>query len=232
MGNLAQRRVYEAPRRREGAERTRAAVLAAFHDLVFEHGVREATIRRTAERAGVSAETIYKSFGSKPQLVKALWDVTVAGDDAPMAMTRRPALLDVLSCRDLDRTLELYAQFVRGVHERLAPLHRVLTQTGGPELGPLLAETDDERRRGLAGFTAHLAEHDLLPAGVDRGRLADAGWALTSPHLFTQLTLECGWSPKDYQRWLATTLRGQVYDHPTSRDPAQDPKGADSWSPR
>lgn len=164
--------------------------------------------------------------------MKALWDVTLAGDDAPASMAQRPALLDVLANRDLDQALELYAQFVRGVHERLAPLHRILTQTGGPELAPLLADTENERRRGLASLTTHLAEHGLLPAGVDQGRLADAGWALTSPHLFTQLTLQCGWSPKDYQQWLATTLRGQVYDHPTSRDPAPDPLGADSRSPR
>lgn len=228
MVDPVQRRGYQAPRRRAGAERTRAAVLAAFRDLVFERGVREATIRRTAERAGVSTETIYKTFGSKPHLLKALWDVILAGDDAPVSMARRPALLDVLACRDLDHALELYAQFVQGVHERLAPLHRVLTTTGGPELAPLLADTENERRRGLASLTTHLAEHDLLPTGVDRGRLADAGWALTSPHLFTQLTLECGWSPKDYQQWLAATLRSQMYDHPTSRAPAHDPKGADS----
>lgn len=228
MGGPVQRRNYQAPRRRAGAERTRAAVLAAFADLVFQVGVREATIRRTAERAGVSAETIYKTFGGKAELVKALWDATLAGDDAPVSMAGRPALLEVLTCRDLDQALELYAQFVRGVHERLAPLHRALARTGGTELAPLLAKTEAERRRGLAGFTAHLAEHDVLPVGVDRGRFADAGWALTSLHLFTQLTSDCGWSPEEYQRWLAAELRGQVSDHSPGRDPAPELRDAGS----
>ena len=75
------RRAYNAERRREAAHRNRAAVLEACRDLLFRDGYQATTIRAVAERAGVSTETVYKTFGGKPGLVKALWDVTLAGDD-------------------------------------------------------------------------------------------------------------------------------------------------------
>ena len=90
-------RAYDASSRRESAARNRAAVLAACRELLFRDGYHRMTVRSVAEQAGVSPETIYKAFGGKPGLMKALWDVTLAGDDEPVAIADRPQMREVRS---------------------------------------------------------------------------------------------------------------------------------------
>lgn len=205
MPTDAPRRRYDASRRQDAARRNRAAVVAACRELLFRDGYQATTVRAVAERAGVSADTVYKVFGGKPGLVKALWDVTLAGDDEPLAMAERPHLKEVWRTRDPHAKLGLYAAFVRGVHERLAALFALLSQAG-PQVGQVLAISETERMTGVTAFVAHLADTGVLRPGADTARLADACWALTGPQLFTQLTADRGWHADAYQTWLAGML--------------------------
>ena len=204
-------RPYDASSRRDAARRNRAAVLAACRDLLMEEGYQATTIRAVAEHAGVSPETVYKAFGGKPGLVKALWDVTLAGDDEPLTMAQRPALLEVWRTRDPRAKLRLYAGFVRGVHERLAAMSAVLAQAG-PGVAEVLATSEAKRLTGITAFLAHLADQDVLRTGADTAQLADACWALTGPQLFTQLTVGRGWNPDLYQDWLAGLLTATLLE--------------------
>src|SRR2546430_12343142 len=97
------RKPYDSRRRADAARRTRAAVVDAFGEMLFADGYRATTIRAVADRAGVSAETVYKAFGGKPGLVKALWDVTLAGDDEPLAMVEREQAREVFAAADPTR---------------------------------------------------------------------------------------------------------------------------------
>ncbi|HWI34402.1 MAG TPA: helix-turn-helix domain-containing protein, partial [Lapillicoccus sp.] len=67
--------------RARSARATRRRVIEAAHDLFLKQGFRATTIREVAERAGVSAETVYKGFGGKAGVLKAAYDVAMAGDD-------------------------------------------------------------------------------------------------------------------------------------------------------
>lgn len=205
MPSSAPRRPYDSGRRRQVAARNRAAVLDACRDLLFRDGYQATTVRAVAERAGVSPETVYKTFGGKPGLVKALWDVTLAGDDEPLPMAERPQLRMVLETRDARAKLRLYAAFVRGVHERLAALFTLLEQAG-PDVGQVLALSEEERMTGVSAFIAHLADTGILFPNADRARLADSWWALTGPQLFTQLTTGRDWSADTYENWLSGML--------------------------
>lgn len=199
------RRPYDASRRQDAAARNRAAVLAACRELLLGDGYQATTIRAVAGRAGVSPETVYKAFGGKPGLVKALWDVTLAGDDEPLTMAQRPQLQEVWRTRDPHTKLRLYAAFVRGVNERLAALSALLAQAG-PEVAQVLAVSESERLTGVTAFLAHLADQGLLRPGTDPAQAADGCWALAGPQLFTQLTTGRGWTAAAYQEWLADLL--------------------------
>ena len=207
----APRRPYDARRRQDAARRNRAAILEAFLDLLVRDGYQSATIRAVAERAGVSPETVYKAFGGKPGLAKALWDVTLAGDDEPLAMGERPALREVWHISDPQAKVRLYAAFVRGVHERLAFLFASLTQAG-PEAAEVLAASEAERLTGVTAFVTHLGHAGVLRPGARIAQAADACWALTGPQLFTQLTVGRGWPPAAYQDWLAGILADTLLD--------------------
>lgn len=209
----APRRAYTSERRQQAARRNRDAVLAAYRALVFRDGYQATTIRAVAERAGVSPETVYKTFGGKPGLVKALWDVTLVGDGEPVAMAERPQLQEVWATRDPRTKFQLYAAFVRGVHERLAALFALLNQAG-PEVRQVLAVSEQERMTGVTAFIAHLLDTSILPTGTDAAHLADSCWALTGPHLFTQLTTDRGWDADAYQNWLASMLTSALLSPP------------------
>ena len=45
-----------------------------------------------AAQAGVSVPLLYKVFGTKPRLVKRVYDVLLAGDVDPVPVAERPAL--------------------------------------------------------------------------------------------------------------------------------------------
>ncbi|WNV87339.1 TetR/AcrR family transcriptional regulator [Umezawaea sp. Da 62-37] len=198
-------RAYNAANRRSAADRNRAAILRACGELLPVEGYQATTVRAVAIRAGVSPETVHKVFGGKRGLVKALWDVTLAGDDEPVPMSRRPALREVLSTQDPNGKLRLYATFARDVQARLAPLFSLLG-AAGPEVAEVLAEAERERLTGVTAFLAHLADTGLLRPGVDPVRQADVCWVLTGPQLYTQLTAIRGWDPDTYRDWLAEAL--------------------------
>ena len=94
------KRSYDASRRREQARARRLAVVLAARDLFERDGFRTATI---AAHAGVSAESIYKGFGSKAALAKAVFDLVIAGDDEPVPVAARPAMLAVRDEPDVRR---------------------------------------------------------------------------------------------------------------------------------
>lgn len=205
MAGDTPRRTYNSERRREAARRNRAAVLAAFRELLFQDGYHATTVRAVAERAGVSAETVYKGFGGKPGMVKALWDITLAGDDEPVPMTERPQTREILRTKEPDAKLRLYALYVRGIHERVAPLFTLLSQAG-PDVGEVLGIAEWERLTAVTAFVTHLDETGALGPEADPAHLADALWALAGPQLYTQLTAGRDWSADTYEEWLAATL--------------------------
>lgn len=181
----------------------------AYEQLLFDVGYRATTIRAVAERAGVSPELIYKAFGGKPGLLKALWDVTLAGDDEPVAMGRRRHMHEIWATTDPRTKLNLYAGFVRSVHERLAKLHAMLVEAG-PEAAEVLSISEQERLSGVATFVTHLADIALLRGDVDRTTATDACWALTAAEVFNRLTADRGWTGDAYQSWLAEMLCATV----------------------
>ncbi|MFE6165123.1 TetR/AcrR family transcriptional regulator [Streptomyces sp. NPDC056486] len=205
MPSTPGRKPYDSQRRAAAARRTRAAVVGAFGEMLTADGYKATTIRAVADRAGVSAETVYKTFGSKQGLIKALWDITLAGDDEPVAMIDREQARQVLAADEPAAKMWLYAGCVRAIHERVTPLATLLAQTG-PEGAAVLAAGEQERRISVRTFIDHLADRGALRAGTDPAHVTDACWALTGTPLFTKLTAEAGWDGATYQQWLSDML--------------------------
>src|SRR4029079_18540766 len=86
------KRGYDASGRREQARARRLAVVLAARDLFERDGFRLTTIAAIAERAEVAAITVYKGFGTKAAIAKAVFDLALAGDDEPVPVADRDAL--------------------------------------------------------------------------------------------------------------------------------------------
>jgi AcrR family transcriptional regulator len=197
--------VYDSALRREKTRHLRAAILEACRVELERDGYGGLTVRAVAARAGASQETIYKTFGGKHGLVKALYDVTLAGDDEPVPMADRPELAAIAAEPDPRTKILGYARLARQVSERLGTITAILG-AGGADAAGIVAQTERERLVGMTAFVAHLAAGGHLPPGADRTRLADACWVLTSPQLYRLCTAGRGWTPDVYEEWLAGML--------------------------
>ncbi|MEO7663675.1 MAG: helix-turn-helix domain-containing protein, partial [Candidatus Limnocylindrales bacterium] len=82
------RRRYDSSRRRAQAARTQQDVIEAARRLFLADGYGQTTVSAIAEAAGVSTETIYKAFGGKPGLVRALVSKSLEGSGAVPAEQR------------------------------------------------------------------------------------------------------------------------------------------------
>ena len=109
------RRRYDSRGRQEQAGRSRWAMLQAARRLFLDQGYAATTMPAIAAAAGVSVQSVYKAFGNKPALLKAVFDVAIAGDDEPVPVLQREALGRVRAEPDPYRKLSLYGEFVAEV---------------------------------------------------------------------------------------------------------------------
>jgi AcrR family transcriptional regulator len=203
------RRAYDNTRRAEQARLTRHGILDAARDLLTERGPAAITMRDVAAHAGVSGETVKKAFGTRTALIKAVYDVTLAGDDEPIPMIDRPEIQAVFAATGPRDKLARYAAAARQVGERVGPLlARLLAaaQGGDPELIPFRTITNSERLIGAGAMVSHLAATGGLRTDLDPDRARDIVWTLISPEVYELLVNDRGWSPHEYEQWLARAL--------------------------
>src|SRR5262245_26062302 len=98
MANVKKRRRYDSRGRKEKAESSRAQILAVARRAFLEQGYAATTIAEIALAADVSSETIYKTFGGKAGLVRAIHERALEGS-GPRPAPRRS---DDMSAREDD----------------------------------------------------------------------------------------------------------------------------------
>lgn len=203
------RRAYDASGRREAARLARERVVDACRQLLVQDGYRATTVRAVAERAGVSVESVYKSFTSKAQLVKRVYDVTIAGDDAPVPLRDRDELRRVFAAPHGRQKVHHYAAFVTGYHQRVGVLGYVLAEAD-PDVAALRTVIERERLTGLSAFVDHLAATGALRPDVAAAAAAEGCRVLTSAMVYAQLVRDLGWTTDAYRAWLERMLAASL----------------------
>lgn len=218
-------RAYDSTGRRERALDARRRVVTAAGELLEERGFVATTVVDVARRAGVSAESVYKSFGTKIALVKAVFDVVIGGDDEPVAVADRPEIRRIVAETDLRHKLRLYAANAALLAERSARLQLALRNgaTADPRMGELWQTIQGERLAGATGFARHLVAVGGLRDGLGVDQVRDVVWTCISVEVFDLFALQRGWSATEYADWLARTLIAFVLDDDQRRtDPDPD----------
>lgn len=202
------KRAYDASGRREQARARRLATILAARELFERDGFRLTTIAAVAARAGVSPESIYKGFGGKAALAKAVFDVTLAGDDEPVPVADRPAIQAVRDEPDLRRKIEM---FVSGLAQRQARSAKVqiLIRDGrhvDDSLVPVWAKLEDEAFVGMTMLGRHLVASGQVRDGLDVDEVRDVLWNYLAIDTYERLVLIRGWSLERYGDWLCRTI--------------------------
>ena len=202
------KRSYNTSRRREQARERRLAVVLAARELFGRDGFRLTTIAAIAKRAGVSAESVYKGFGTKAALAKAVFDLELAGDDEPVPVAARPAMQAIRDEPDVRRKI---AMFAAGLAQRQAASARVqiLIRDGrhvDDSLGPVWDKLTDEGLTGMTMLGRHLLETGQLRDGIGLDEVRDVLWNYLAIDAYERLVLTQGWPPERYSAWLAHAL--------------------------
>lgn len=163
-------------------------------------------MRAIADAAGVSVKTVEAAFGTKANLLKVLVDVSIAGDDAPVAIRDRPVVKEMDEEADPERFLVLFGAFVRDVSERLAPVAQLLEQAAASdeEIGELWRTAEQNR---LAGARAAAMALAAKTGEIDVDHANDIFWVLNDPALYRALVDARAWSPERFQEWIVETSR-------------------------
>ena len=206
------KRSYDASGRREQARARRLAVVLAARDLFERDGFRPTTIAAIAAHAGVSAESVYKGFGTKAALAKAVFDLVIAGDDEPVPVAERPAMQAVRDEPDLRRKI---AMFVAGLAQRQARSAgvQILIRDGrhvDDSLVPFWAKLTDEGLAGMTMLGRDLLETGQLRAGIDLDEVRDVLWNYLSIDHYERLVRTQRWSLERYSRWLAHAITSAI----------------------
>lgn len=207
-GSVNPRRTYDASRRQEQAARTRARILAAARELLLERGYASTTVATVADGADVSVETVYKAFGNKPGLLKALFDVAVVGDDDPVPLLEREFVQRNMAEPDPRRKLEQYGAHLATTVPRTAPVQLLARAAAltDPAAAEVWEQMQAERLTGMTAFATHLHGAGHLRAEVTLEEARDVLWAHNSVELYDLLVLHRGWSPARYGAWVGRAL--------------------------
>jgi len=202
-------RPYNIARRRAAAQRTRRAVLDAATRLFIERGYVATTVADVAAAAGVALDTIYAAVGRKPTLFRLLIETAISGAETPISAEERDYVAAIRAEAGAGRKLELYAQAMRAIHGRLAPLLRVLQAAApaDPELAAVWTEIAERRARNMRLLVTDLAATGSLRQDMSLDEAADVIWATNAPEFYVLLVYERGWAPDHYARWLADAWR-------------------------
>jgi AcrR family transcriptional regulator len=200
------RRSYDNSRRRADAENRQRRIVDAATRLFVDQGFGGTSIEQIAAVADVSPQTVYAAYGSKAAVLSKAIDVALVGDfESPPLADRLPVLADTSSGKH-----RLYfaaaAHFVRELHERVAPLMRVMEQASATDTG--LEELRRRLQREIrADTTIWIAQlRPALREGLTEARAADVMVTVQSPYVYSTLTVDLGWSADQYERWLADAM--------------------------
>jgi len=210
-----QREAGEATRRE-----TRRRLLAAAKAEFAERGYAAATVIRIAERADVSVQTLYSNWGNKRNLLRAVMETSVTGDDDVLMEAGQPpavilAGLGPEDARDPGRLLAHLVHQYRLLAERAAVGWQ--TYRDGAAIDPDIAadwqQISDMRREAFRAMFTRLPAAVLRP-GLTPAAVADTAWVIASPDSHDLLVRRAGYSYDQLEEWVATTLTAALFPDP------------------
>jgi AcrR family transcriptional regulator len=205
-------RRYDSSRRREQAERTRTMILDIAHRDFVDRGYAATTVPSIAEQAGTSVETLYKAFGGKAGLVRALWERALAGRGQVPVPVRSDALSSTAT--DPVTVLRGWGSFTAELAPSGAPIVLLIRAAAATDadMAALLAEVEDQRRRRMRHNARRLKQRGWLRPGISVSRATDIMWTYSSAELYELLVLRSGWSARRYGEFVGDALVATLLD--------------------
>src|SRR5437667_5554443 len=169
-------RSYNSPVRDESARRTRLRIITAAHPLLLERGFAQCSVTDIAAAAGVARPTVLTVFGTKANLLHAVVDHAMAGDDEPTPVAEHPWFLPVFAATSQGACLDAYAHVCLLIARRSAAVIELVRRASdaSSEISDLWDQLQRNRRAGAAMVVQQLREIGPLSPGLTTARATDA----------------------------------------------------------
>lgn len=190
--------------RQRQALATRALIVDAACELFLAQGYMATTIEAISARAGVAVSTVYAVFRNKRgilQVIRERWH---------QESGQRDIYRQALEQQDPKRRLELAAYATRRQWETSGAMMAIYQAAAAadPDAAAELSSALQGRRAFLTQFIDAMSEQ--LRPGLSPTRAVALFSTLTQPTIYQELVGEEGWSPQEYEGWLAETLQQQL----------------------
>ena len=152
------KRPYDSAWRQAQARQTREALLGAARHRFLAEGFAATTVAVIASDVGVSVDTIYKAFGGKPGLVRAICADALAGEGSVPAETRSDALHG--SETDPRAIIRGWGALASEVAPRVVPILLLIRDAAiaDPDMAGLQADMDRQRLERMTHNARKLAD--------------------------------------------------------------------------
>lgn len=203
MERVKRTRRYDASGRREQARNTRAAILGAAEHRFLDGGYASTTVATIADDAGVSVETIYKAFGGKPGLVRALYERGLAGSGPVPAYQRSDEMRE--AAPDPETVMREWGRLTAEVASTVTPIRLLMRSAADtdPKIAALLAASDKERLDRMRHHADFLAARGYLRDDVNLDDATDILWTCSSVEFYELLVMKRGWTRERFATFIA-----------------------------
>jgi AcrR family transcriptional regulator len=198
--DVKEKRPYNAALRQEQARNTRERILDAARRLLVRGTYGSVTMEEIARDAGVAHQTVYAIFRTKLGLAHAMVEAGFHFEDVDGAGE------PLGSPGDPEAEIRRGARFSRRIHETCADLVRFMRESGDPDLLNRYRENEQRRLREESFLPAFLSQSGRLRPELSAESALDIIWSMTGSDFYTLLVFERGWTPGQYEEWLAQSL--------------------------
>jgi AcrR family transcriptional regulator len=185
------------------AQLTKDEILAAARRLFAESGYSRTSVRDIAEAAGVSAQTVYDSIGSKQAIVARLNDLIDEESGVAEIAERSAGSLDP------EVLVSVQAAIVRSILEHCGDIVRALVSGAAaePELALVLREGHRRHVGGARRIVEQLQDLDALDPALTVDAAVDTLAASSDVTFALLLEDQYGWSLERIESWIVSTHR-------------------------
>jgi AcrR family transcriptional regulator len=196
------KRTYRSKTRDEQAAKTRSHILAAAKELFHTEGFDRATIQKLAAAANVSMPTIYAIFKSKRGVLQSLIDQALRPEQFERLVEAS------MNEKDPAQRLKVTAKLARQMYDAERELIDILRGASvvAPEFKELEQERERRRYERQGEFVNIFVQEKSLAKGLTLPKARDIVWAFSGRDLYRLFVIERGWTPDQYEKWLAELL--------------------------
>lgn len=208
MAAAVKKRNYDMAHRSRLAAETRRRIVEAAGRRFLRDGYAATSMNAIAAEAGVAVQTVYASLKTKRDVLEAVIQLNVRGNDDDLPLVASAPWRQMEAETHGRCKLAMFAHIHRDICDREAGLFVVLETAAAvdSDIKPLLRDKERYRYEDQTRVARSLRHHGQLRTGLTIRNASDSIWALASERVYLALVQDRDWSTANYETWLTDQL--------------------------